>query len=485
MVRGVSSWEPTEKQGLFLECPADEVLFGGSAGPGKSEAMLVAALGTAGCGFFNNGNWRALILRRTYPELEKSIIQRSLQLLHGKAKYDAVKKRWVSGCGGVLQFGVVENENDVVKHQGAEYNFIGFDELTHFSERMYMFLKSRLRTTDPTIQCVMRATSNPGGIGHGWVKKRFIDGCRPYEIRTEVTELPGGGFMEESRCFIPARVYDNPHLVENDPQYVMRLMSLPDVERRAFLEGDWNIFSGQFFTEFSEDHVIEPFDFPLGWPVWVSMDYGFATKCAIGFYVQDPVTGVYYMFDELYVSKMHPDEISSLIKSKLGNRFRDVVARYSDKRILVKDEETQISTQEKFAFNGIYFQIATLDRIEGWMRCRELLMRDADEELRFKVFSTCKEFIRTIPEQVHDIKNPEDLDKRGGEDHFADQFRYFAIMRKVHGIERRDVVEPVQFSGVTGYPGLVGDEELLRNRIPRLTSLVKGKNYFYDKVEVA
>lgn len=477
----VWSCDRNKRQARFLSCPADEILYGGSAGPGKSEALLISAFGDSNQNVINNKNWKALLLRRTFPDLERTHIQRSMQLFtQVGGKYDAVKHRWTFSSGGLIQFGHMKSEYDKYDYKSSEYNVICFDELTEFTEGMYLYLFSRNRTTDPNLKAQMRSASNPTGIGHSWVKRRFLERedqtkIEPDKIHFYTIHMPNGTTRQITRCFIPAKLSDNPYLYENDPNYVLRLMQLPEIERKALMDGDWDIFSGQFFPEFSEAHICEPFDFPLGTPVWISLDYGFATNTAVGFYMRGK-DNIYYMFDEIYCSKKGPDELSSLIKTKLGRRFNDLVGRYGDRRIFIKDEDSGISTQQKFSLNGFYFQLANDDRVEGWRRCREFLMKDEFGLVKFRVFSSCKNFIEMLPECQFDIHNNEDMNKRG-KNHHADQFRYFSIMRKHTDMESSGI-NNYETSSITGYAGIY--EDINRLKIKRiLTSVQQGKNYLW------
>jgi len=476
-------WRPTEKQELFLSCPADEVLYGGAAGGGKSDAILIAALGTHLCGFFNNPKWRALLVRRTFPELEKSLILKSMEFLHGMAKYDGVKHRWVSRVGGIIQFGHIKNEKDVYSYRSDAYNYIGFDELTQFTEVMYTYLFSRLRTTDPNIKCEMRSASNPGGIGHAWVKRRFLeqeDGSprEPNKLYYQEIEMLDGSKYKMSRCFIPATVFDNEHLYKNDPMYVRRLMELPDVERKAMLYGDWNIYSGQFFTEFTDAHICDPFEVPMDWPVWISMDWGYSTYGAVGFYTQSP-EGRVYMWDEMYFTHINPREVANEIKSKLGNHIHSLCGQYADVRIKVQ-ESTSWSTEDLMNQEGLFWTIADRDRVNGWHRAKELLGRDEQGRLKFQVFNTCRKFIELIPAMIFDMNNPEDMVKRG-ETHVADQFRYFAVSRR-HEMDAAG--EPsLLVNSITGYPGIPEDDfDLLRNHIKRLPETKNPKQYMHKNL---
>lgn len=445
--------------------------------------MAISATGAPQNFLFTNPKWKVLILRRTFPELERTLILRTQALFNGIGKYDHNKHRWVFPGGGLIQFGHIQNDDDMIQYQSDEYTLIIFDELTHFKERMYLYLFSRLRTTDPTIRCKIKAATNPGGIGHSWVKKRFIDGLEPMKIYREQKVIAGVP-VEWSRTYIPASVFDNQYLMKNNPSYVMNLMQLPEVEKQALLYGNWDIFSGQFFPEFTDEHVIEGFDVPDHWPCWLSVDWGSATRCAVGLYTQDPATGVYYLFDEVYVTRQTAFQVATLIKTKLGKRFNNLLGRYADKRVMVKDEDTQISTKQKFALEGIYLQLATDDRVPGWHAVRELLMKDRDGNLQFQVFKRCKEFIRTMQEQTfaandHGLK-AEDLDSKG-ESHHPDQFRYFAIMRKTK-VGQPDYSSQIMTNPVTGYMGMPSADSgpKLRNSLTRLPNTKRGVNYFFQ-----
>src|SRR3990167_10744212 len=163
-----------EKLEDFLRCPADGGLYGGQGGAGKSEGILIGGIGDNEVGVMRNVNWKALLLRKTMPELEGTLIQRAKALFYGKWKYDSVKHRGYFPDGGMIRFGHLEKDTDKYIYQSDEFNYIGFDELTHFPEPDYLYLFSRLRTTDSRIRCKVRGATNPGGRGHAWVKNRFI-----------------------------------------------------------------------------------------------------------------------------------------------------------------------------------------------------------------------------------------------------------------------------------------------------------------------
>ncbi|MBQ7284248.1 MAG: phage terminase large subunit, partial [Oscillospiraceae bacterium] len=256
-------WKMSEKQKMFCKSTAFETLFGGAAGGGKSFVQLMDAFIYA----IKYTGSKQLILRRTFPELEKSLVRVSLELYPKDVySYNASKHIGVFANGSIIDFGYCDNENDVYKYQSAEYDVIRFDELTHFTEYMYTYLISRVRGANSFPKYV-KSSTNPGGVGHSWVKARFIDAAAPME-EWETQD-------KTIRVFIPASVFENKPLMEKDPQYINRLMSLSEKDRKALLYGEWDIFEGQYFSEFRREiHVINPFDIPKHWKRYFVMDYG-------------------------------------------------------------------------------------------------------------------------------------------------------------------------------------------------------------------
>jgi hypothetical protein len=289
------AWKPNPgKQELFLSLPDSifEQFYGGAAGGGKSESLLMKPILR---GWVDSPRFQALLIRRTYDELEKSLIERSKKggynidgteipsFYDFGAKYNEQKKKWTFPEGGVIYFGHAEHEDDIRKYDTAEFQYIGFDELTSFTEFQYKFLAfSRCRSSIPGIAASVTSASNPGNIGHRWVRERFVEHA-PTGGKI-IAERLGGELIK--RIFIQAFLHDNPKLMENDPLYKSRLEGLPEAERRAKLLGDWWTFSGQVFSEFRvkpfEDepkhayHVIPPTTPHSSLPRVLAIDWGYA-----------------------------------------------------------------------------------------------------------------------------------------------------------------------------------------------------------------
>lgn len=277
-------WVPFEKQEQFIQLPFSikEAFFGGSVGTGKSDLLLRLLLIY---GFHNHPLFKGILLRRTLKDLEKEIIPRAKRIFgtDGKkafgAVYNETKYRFTFPSGALFFLGHCEHPDDIENYDGAEYNLIMFDEVEHFIERPYLYLTiTRSRSATDELPAIVRNSGMPGGDGHYWVKKRFID---PY---------PEGGRRiyskksNSSRIFIKAMPYDNPHLIKNNPNYYNELQGLPEADRKAKL-GDWNAFQGQVFGMYREEpnkdeppnacHVIDD-EVPISksWPAILAVDIG-------------------------------------------------------------------------------------------------------------------------------------------------------------------------------------------------------------------
>jgi hypothetical protein len=407
-------WRAQPKQVAFLKRTEDEVLFGGAAGGGKSDALLIDLVRTC----TQHPGAKTLFLRRTFADLSKpgAAIDRSRELLTGLAHWDGQNHRWTFGNGSVLQFGHLQNPGDVYGYQGAQFDRLAWDELTQFEAEQYQFLRSRVRATVPGIRTAIRAATNPGGIGHGWVRARWIDAAPWGEPFT----IPTSDSGTISACFIPAKLEDNAALLERDPEYRARLGELPDELRRAYLEGDWDLFAGQVFTEWRrERHVVEPQEIPPDWPRWRSVDYGFNAPMCCLWFVRDHDKRV-YVYRELHQRGLTDREQAERIRELSG----DEVIRFTvvDPSMFSK-QPNGASIAEVYARHGVPVLPGNNDRIAGLQRVHQYLAWTDARPPAVRVFSVCANLIRTLPALVYDQHKVEDVDT-DGEDHDYDAFRY-------------------------------------------------------------
>ncbi|HYL82777.1 MAG TPA: phage terminase large subunit [Candidatus Angelobacter sp.] len=439
---------PRQKQ--FHESKAKYRLFGGAAGPGKTKALLWEAirqaLKVAGCD--------TLLLRRTYPELESSLlayfrrdVPRSLYKSYNESKHLVTWKN-----GSTTRFGYCRTESDVYQYQGAEFLFIGIDELTHFTYKQWQFLTSRNRCPVPGTFACMAGATNPGNIGHAWVKALWVDKVAPAELHSKLYDA-------SDYEFIRARIDDNP-IYANDAAYRRALETLPEHLRRAFLDGDWNVFAGQYFHIFDYGrHTARPEELRLEpwWPRWISIDWGFqhpsavywhcavpalpgsvissearnlsaseAVNCqlsAVGSSHQSPVTSHQsriVTYREFLQNGLSPRMLAQAIAERSGRESISNVFLSPD-AFAQRTSEASIAEQlgEVLIANGLPRPApADDDRVGGWQWMYELLLANA-----WVISEDCGELIHCLPQLVSDERRPEDVLKMDGDD-AADSARY-------------------------------------------------------------
>ena len=442
-------WTPQPKQAIFMSRFEDEALYGGAAGGGKSDALVIEALRQVSV-----PHYKALIIRKTFPQLAELIdkTHNYYRRAFPGAKYNGTTHTWTFPSGAKIVFGSMQHGKDKFQYQGQAYDFIAFDELTHFTWDEYNYLFSRNRPNGPGTRVYIRATANPGGVGHGWVKERFITAMRPMTtIWSDVDIVFPDGHTEtrrKSRIFVPSSVFDNQALLLNDPTYITRLASMPEAERHALLYGDWNTFSGQVFTEWRNDpahykdrrgtHVISPFIVPESWRIWCGLDWGYARPFSVGWYAVDHERRL-YRIRELYGCtgtpnvgvKWEPSEVAREIKrieAEDPNLKGKQIFRVGDPAIWQSDGTESIGALMER--ERVYFERGDHSRIDGKMQVHHRLAFDGQGFPRLQVFKGCKHFIRTVPALVYDESNVEDIDS-DGEDHIYDELRYVCMKNPV------------------------------------------------------
>ncbi len=444
-------WKPQDKQIQFMQRPEYEALYGGAAGGGKSEALVMEALRQV-----HIPHYSGIIFRRTYPQLAE-LINKSMKYYpaaYPGAKYNATSHVWTFPSGAHVYFGSIPHEQDRNKYQGLAFDFIGFDELTHFGWAEYSYLMSRNRPNGPGTRVYMRATANPGGVGHAWVKERFITAAPPMTpIKGEYeVEQPDGSklTLKRSRIFVPATVFDNKELLRNDPNYLANLAMMSTDEKNALLYGDWNSFSGQVFSEWVNDpahyddqkytHVVAPFEIPAHWLIYRGFDFGYAKPFSVGWYAVNS-KGRIYRIKEYYGCtgepnvgvKINPYEIAGNIKEIEHNdpmlRGRNIIG-IADPSIFDESRGMSVADMMIQPPNFVAWQGGDNTRIAGKMQYHYRFAFDAEGYPMFQVFNTCKHFIRTIPALVYDEKNVEDINTEM-EDHIYDECRYVLMANPI------------------------------------------------------
>lgn len=459
-------WKPQKKQIEFLSRSEYEVLYGGAAGGGKSDALLVEALRQV-----HIPHYTGLILRKTVPQLSE-LIDRSRQIYLAafpSAVYNATEHCWRFPSGAKIHFGSMQYVKDRINYQGKRYDFIAFDELTHFTWEEYSYMFSRNRPSGAGTRVYIRATTNPGGVGHGWVKDRFITPAPPltpiadnYNIIT-----PNGDRVEMTRhrIFVPSTVFDNEILLKNNPEYLASLAMLPEAEKNALLYGDWDSFDGQVFTEWRNDpmhyddmrftHVVKPFRIPKNWQIYRGFDFGYTRPFSVGWYAADN-DGRLFRIREYYGSTGKPNQGVCYEPARIAEEIRRIeendpnikgrsIIGIADPSIF--DGSRGRSVAEIMEKVGVYWRPGDNARISGKMQYHYRLAFDKEGVPMLYIFNTCKNFIRTVPSLCYDTLNVEDIDT-SAEDHIYDECRYVLMhipikARTHHTVSKSETFSPL------------------------------------------
>lgn len=409
------------KQEAFLNSDCDDVLYGGAVGGGKSYAVILGALKRR----LENPGTHGIIFRRTYPELEHSVIKTTRDIYpHFGAKYNTAKHQWTFPNGSIQSFGYCEKDGDVYKYLSAEFQDEWFDEATTFTAFQFQYLTSRCRSSIPGVKAIVRLTSNPGNVGHAWVYERYI---KPAEVSSK-------WFNEKEKktmAFIPAFLKDNPALMESDPDYINRLKLLPEKKYLALAEGRWDVFEGTYFENFDPRaghgvlwNIRKPDTYTMK---FLSMDWGYSDPACILWYEVTPM-GRIYVYRELYVTRRSPKELAKDILD-LCPREEEYMYLTASPEIWGKTADTegggqpiQVLMQEVLK-DRIIMKPANNARVAGWLKVREYLFKAPDGLPWMQLSPNCTNLIRTLPSLIHDDKKVEDVDE-SAETHAAESLRY-------------------------------------------------------------
>lgn len=463
-------WAPFPgSQTLFLTCPVFECLYEGTRGPGKTDSLLMSFAMHTGRG--HGRHWRGILFRETYKQLDDIVAKskRWFSQIFPQARFNEQHYIWKWPGGEELLLRYMDNPNDYWNYHGHEYPWIGWEELTNWATKdCYESMMSCCRSSYPGIPRMYRATCNPHGLGHNWVKARWkIGSAKPGEIIQDDKGRP--------RTRVTGYYWENKALVDNDPEYLMTLESITDPnKRKAWLEGSWDIVAGGSFDDLwdSSVHVLQPFDVPAGWTVFRSYDDGDSKPFSVGWWTVSNGTDVrmadgttrsfpansVFRIHEWYGwngspnegSRMLPDAIARGIKEIEVSLRAGICSKVSitpgpaDNSIFEASRGKSVASQ--MATAGVTWQRSNKNpgsRIAGVKLMRTMLSASTKERQDgpgLYVFNTCEHFIRTIPTLPKDVRNPDDVDTKA-EDHVWDETRYFLMKPEsdtesveIHGI---------------------------------------------------
>ena len=418
---------PSEKQRRFLTARQRYVAYGGARGGGKSWAVRRKAVVLC-CKYGRSAGAKGiqiLIVRRTLQELRENHILPLIEATRGVAKYSEKDHSLLFCNGSRIRLGYLDTENDALQYQGQEYDVIFIDEATQLTEQMFHHLKGCCRGTHPGFPRRIYLTCNPGGVGHGWVKRLFVD--RQFR----------GGECPQDYCFIQARVEDNPVLCRSNPGYLEMLDSLPEPLRRAWRDGCWDGFAGAFFPEFDRAvHVVDPFEIPRHWRRYMAIDYGLDMLAAVWSAVDEE--GNLYVYRAVQQPDLIVSEACRLMRS--WEREDGPVIHYAPPDLWGREAGTGRSLIDLFAENGMVFARADNQRVPGWAAVKEYLAgtvrgsaggkEQTAPGIRF-FRGRCEELCRCLQLLAHDAGRPGDCMTVPHEiTHSPDALRYLCIMRK-------------------------------------------------------
>lgn len=426
---------PSEKQDLFLTAKERYVAYGGARGGGKSWALRVKLVTMC----VKRPGIRCLLVRRTYPELKENHINVLRSLIPAEvAVYHDTDKRFLFCNGSSLKLGYMDSDSDTLQYQGQEYDIIALDEATQLTEYQFQVLKACLRGTN-SFPKRMYLTCNPGGVGHAWVKRLFID-----------REFRAGEAPEDYR-FIQALLFDNAALMEKDPSYEQQLRSLPEDIQQAWLYGKWDLFDGQYFKEFDASiHTVPPFVIPTEWYKYRSIDYGLDMLSCLWTAVSP--TGEAYVYRELNCSGLLVSEAAKAICDATPCEER-IHSTYAPPDLWSRQKDSGKTMAELFLNGGVGIIPASSNRVQGWLQVKEALRikevldpvtGTVTKKSDLCIMTNCRDLIRNLPLLQHDSKNVNDVSVTPHDiTHNTDALRYFCVSHV--SIPKRAVEPPNKY----------------------------------------
>lgn len=412
-------YRPQPAQEGWHACAAYESGFGGAKFGGKSLGLLIEAVR-----YKDHPQYRGLLLRRNFPRLQE-LMDRAWQWFPSLGgHWEGDESRWRFPSSATVAFRHCQHEQDKHNFQGHQYAFVGFDQLEEFSEAQYTFITAQNRSPTGELIPYTRSTFNPGGIGHAWVKRRFVSPktgdwrqCSPWMPRED------RGRVLPSRCFHFANIDDNPAGEAADPTYRLRLEGLPDAERRAYLYGDWDSFSGQVFAEWSEAlHVIDSAPLGPNWKRWRAIDYGIARPFVCLWLAYDPEAKRAYVYRELSRPGIVPARAQASQVLELTPGDERVVLTVADPSIWIR-QSSGLSIADEYAGAGLHCIAGNNDRLSGLSKVHDWLALAPDGKPRLQVFRRCRQLIANLPSLVFDPAKVEDVESDGPDDEY-DALRY-------------------------------------------------------------
>lgn len=468
VVNGQVLYEPTPKQQLFHECQARYPLYGGAAAGGKSYAIRWHAYMSC----LTVPKFRVLLVRRYLPDLERTHLRAArIEVPVFNARLMISDYLVTFPNGSLFEMGHCKDDDAVTIYLSAEYDLILFDELVTFTEYQYLMISSRCRTTIPGVLPRVMCATNPGGPQSYWVRRRWIE--------RDLTDDEDPSYRPEDYAYIPATLLDNPHI--NQDEYRRQLDRLPADLARAYRDGDWDIFSGQMFSEFRKPIHVSEFPDPDDSQLRIcGLDWGYSAEgvCLWGVVTPD---GQLLIEDEYVFNGKRHKQIAAEVAQEIARRNKErglrVKGIYADPSMWFPQGQSGESIAETFARYGVPLTRANHDRVNGWARLRawfRMMPKDPDlgERPYLRIHPRCTYLIRTIPQMVMDEHHPEDLDT-DGPDHALDALRYLVMGRPAPA----SYIEPVAYA-----PGTIGwmKQHLLTPSRPVLGSRqVRNRRYAY------